>query len=445
MVVAGPRRWAIALGAAALVVRLPLIVGPHPPYPGSDSAFYLSLAGDILHGHGFSRAGEFYTPGYPAVLAVLRLLPGRTEDAISVMQHLLGVGVVVALVLCGWRWFGMAPALAAGAIAALAPLLPVHEHAILPDFLFGVCVLAGAFLLAEAATRAPPAPWPLVAAAGVAFGAAAWLKPAGEVLVIAAPLALLAATRQWRAAGLVVAAMVLTISPWLVRNAHDYGLPSMSNQGGQTLFNRVFEVDEIPFPSDSRYAPLAQKVRKEKPPRFNSAFRVALVRDEGMTTDHAIATEADIALTAIRRHPGTYAVGTFREVGRSAGDMRDDEEPYPVVRPQIHGRPLPAWLATAPWAVGRVLVDAWWIVTLFGATALIVPFVGPERSRKAGTVLLVIGLGVLFGTALSHGALWRYSMQVAPLAWLLGSAGTAALVRLVVTRTSASPASEPIR
>jgi hypothetical protein len=279
----------------------------------------------------------------------------------------------------------------------------------------------------------------------VAFGAAAWLKPAGEFLAIAAPLAVLAGTRQWRAAGIVVVAMVLTISPWLVRNAHDYGLPSMSNQGGQTLFNRVFEVDKIPFPEDSRYAPLARKVRKQHPARFNSAFRVALVREEGMTTDHAIATEADIALTAIRRHPGTYAVGTFREVGRSADDMRDDEEPESVVRPQIHGRPLPAWLATGPWALGRVLLDAWWIVTLFGAAALVVPFVGPERSRRAGTVLLVIGLGVLFGTALFHGALWRYSMQVAPLAWLLGSAGVAVLVRRIVRRTSASPTSEPMR
>src|SRR3954452_5091426 len=166
----GPGRWALLLGTVALVVRLPLILGHHATYPGPDSPFYLSLGDDLLQGRGFAQAGQFYTPGYPTVLAGLQLLPGRTEDAAAVFQHLLGVAVVVALVLLGWRWFGRAPALAAGGIAALASLLPASEHALLPDFLVGFFTLAGAMLLAEAVTRR--APLLLVAAAGVVFGAA---------------------------------------------------------------------------------------------------------------------------------------------------------------------------------------------------------------------------------------------------------------------------------
>jgi hypothetical protein len=53
--------------------------------------------------------------------------------------------------------------------------------------------------------------------------------------------------------------------------------------------------------------------------------------------------------------------------------------------------------------------------------------VGEERSRRAAGALLSVWLVLTLGTVLTHGELWRYSMQLAPIVWMLGSAGAVAL------------------
>jgi hypothetical protein len=45
-----------------------------------------------------------------------------------------------------------------------------------------------------------------------------------------------------------------------------------------------------------------------------------------------------------------------------------------------------------------------------------------------------VGLSILVGTALAYGNDWRYSVQVAPIAWLLGSAGLVLIVGAVADR-----------
>jgi hypothetical protein len=70
-----------------------------------------------------------------------------------------------------------------------------------------------------------------------------------------------------------------------------------------------------------------------------------------------------------------------------------------------------------------VLGVAWLVVTLYGVSALALPFAADERVRAAGCAFLVTWLVAAVTTALGHGALWRYSAALAPLAWLAGSAG----------------------
>src|SRR4051812_3750405 len=87
---------AALLAGAALVVRLPFLLGEHQVAYRSDARVYLQLAHGLFHGQGFQDQ-HFWTPGYPAVEAVLELLPGRAVDAVTVTQHLLGVAVVVTV------------------------------------------------------------------------------------------------------------------------------------------------------------------------------------------------------------------------------------------------------------------------------------------------------------------------------------------------------------
>lgn len=424
--------WAIAVVGLALLVRIPFFLGvPNPVEPG-DEQLYVDLATGLGRGDGFDS--HYLTPGYPAFVALLQPLPGRTADAVSAVQHLLGAALVGAVLWAGWRYFGRAAAVLAATLAALSPLLAWTEHAVAADALFGVVAFAGAVALAEAVRRRPEAARWLVLA-GALFGAAAWIKPAGLFLLAAAPLALVLSARdaRWvlRGSAIVCGTLVLLVAPWLVRNAVRFDFVGMTNQGGQTLFNRAFEHDRLPVPTDARWGPLAERMQRTAPDhgpgRLPYGFEDALVA-RGLTHDRAFEVEGDLAQTAIRRHPGDYAAGTWRSLRELAGYVRADEsqEPY-ADRDRIRGSVARA-LASALWGVATVLTDLWWVLSLFTLAGLVVLRSRDERARAAGAAFVSVWLAVALGTALTHGGLPRYAVQVAPLAWLLGSAGAVVLL-----------------
>jgi 4-amino-4-deoxy-L-arabinose transferase-like glycosyltransferase len=421
---------ALALGAVAFLVRFPFMLGTHNARPGKDDVGYLQMSSLLLHQRRFEL--DFYTPGYPAFEAVLRLLPGRAEDTITVTQHLIGVAIVVAIVLVGWRWFGPPAALAAGLLSALTPQLVVHEHTLLPDFLFGALAFAGALVLGGALRREPAATRPLIAV-GIVFGLAAWVKPAGEFLLLAAPLAALLATRSLRGAlrptAVVTLTLVVTIAPWLVRNAIDWGQLGMSTQDGQTLFSRVFENDRLPIPGDSPYTALARQVRARsdaaRDTRFNYDFNHALRDQRGLGFQEAIHVQREMSWTAIGRHPLAYVTGTGRELVNELGQLDDFERDQEVLHQLAPRGAIVEGAVRATWSVARALVDVWWVLSLNALAGLLLVAVGPPERRAAAAALLAVWFSVVLGTAMFHGYLWRYSMQVAPVAWLLGTAGVA--------------------
>ncbi len=49
--------------------------------------------------------------------------------------------------------------------------------------------------------------------------------------------------------------------------------------------------------------------------------------------------------------------------------------------------------------------------------------IGDRRSRLAGAALMSVWLTMAVGTVLTHGGLWRYSMQLAPITLMLATAG----------------------
>jgi 4-amino-4-deoxy-L-arabinose transferase-like glycosyltransferase len=440
---------AALLAGAAVVVRLPFFFGEHQVLYRSDARVYLQLAHGISHGQGFQDQ-HFWTPGYPAMEAVLGLLPGRAPDAATVTQHLLGVAVVVAVVVFGWRYFGRPAAWVAGAIAALSPTLVIQEHSLLPDFVFGVLLLAGGLLLAEAVRNAVSLR--LLAAAGVVFGLGAWVKPAGELLFLAAVPALLFATRDVRrtltGSLVVAAALLVTISPWLVRNAVRFDLYSMSNQADETLFWRAFDVDRMPIPLDHRYGGFAEAIRRRnaaqaqgRPLTFD--FHYGLRDRLGVSDDQARAAEGELARLAIRRHPGTYLSGTVRELRDADRDLGrfTGQELLPTeldrTRPPV-GRAS----TTAIWDAVRPAYGLWWILSLHAATGLLLLFTGARSSRNAAAALLSVSVVVALGTAMAHGAEWRYSIQLAPIVWMVASGGLAILVASVRARMLAGRATD---
>jgi len=429
------RFWVPAVAGVALLVRFPFLFGRHHAPPGSDDEYFLQVAARLLDGDGYP--GHFWMPGYMMFEAVVSALPGRTADAVTILQHLLGAGVCVGMLVVAWRWFGRVPAVVASLLAAASPVLVIHEHRLLPDFLFGAVVFAGAVALA-AAVRAETPRTRLLVLAGVLFGVAVWVKAAGVFLVAAAPLALLLVTRSpkstLRGAAVVTAALAITISPWLARNWERYGDPHLSMQGGQALFYRVFEVDGTPLPDDSADARFARRVQARIPDDADLfyEFTQASIKERGQTDEEAIRVERRLALQGVREHPGSYLVGTVRELGGPAWHIRRYQRREALLAElERTDPPFPRAAIARLWDGMRWAIDAWWVLTLLTATALIVPFTGPRERRAAGAAFLSVWLCMALGTSLSNGSAWRYSVQLAPITWILSTAGAATLVGLL--------------
>jgi hypothetical protein len=448
------RRAALLLGLLALALRLPFLFGHHEATPGGDSAGYLRLAAGLVAGQGFQDDG-YRTPGYPLVLAALDPLPGRREDAVVAIQHVLGAVLVAAIVLVAWRFFGRAPAVVAGAMAAATPALVYIEHAILTDFAFAVAILAGAVALAHAVER-PGRLRPLILT-GVLFGIATLIRPVGQFLLLAAPLALAYGWRApravFRGSVAVGLSMLVVVAPWIIRNAVVIHRPTVSVMSGDTLFVRAFEVDRLPIPTDSETGRLAiEAVRRQPGTRPVAAVAAALAR-RGDSRLETLDAERTLATTAIRRHLLTYLRGTVRETSRLTLDSRlvGRAQNAPgndaFLRSSIPGpSPLSTRVSTVVWDATDPLAGLWWLLSLHGFAGVLVLVLGGPRARRAAMALIAVWLAVAVGTAMGRGALTRYAIELAPLTWILGSAGAAYLIAAVRdayrARFHAEPSSE---
>jgi 4-amino-4-deoxy-L-arabinose transferase-like glycosyltransferase len=426
------------VGGAALLVRLRLLTADGS-VTGGDGPIYFTVAHSLLDGE-WLAGNDYRTPGYPLALVPALLADrvlGRGEaELVLAGQDLLGIALAVSIMLVGARHFGRLVGVAAGLLAAIAPVLPVLERMTYPDLLYACGVFAGAALLAEGAVRGGDRRW--LAASGVAFGLTAYVKPAAQPLLVVPLLALLISSRgartAWVGGAVAAAAMLLVMGPWLVKNAVE-GRVGMNQQGGLTLFYRAFDDDGLELPTDVRYGRLMSDAL-ERPSRAHDRHwehAYGVLDDEGLSQAEVFDVMEEAATTAIRRNAGTYAVETADDVRRTVGDLgatRPGEwegfDYHGYLEQQLDSARVgfpPQAVAWGLVRIGELLALVWLAVTLYGLTALALPFAADLRVRAAGCAFLITWLVAALTTSLGHGSLWRYSAGLAPLAWLAGSAG----------------------
>jgi dolichyl-phosphate-mannose-protein mannosyltransferase len=434
----------VAVGALALAVRLPLIATSASASYSGDTAEYLRFADQLLDGR---FPTTYRMPGYPLFLAALGLLPGSRVAAIITAQHLIGVALVCLILVAGWHFLGRVSGIVAALLAALTPVMLGLEHTLEPDLLFGAIVFVGACAMAEALTRpAPSVRW--LATAGVAFAAAAYVKPVGQVLPVAALLALAVSTRSvrvtLRGTCLVAGVTASLLIPWVVRNEVAYGLPTLSDQGGQTLFKRMFDVDHARIPTSTADGRLIARIAVEKQAREPRAelndYAVGALRARGLSGHEAVTLEGRVARTAIAAEPLGYLAETGPHVWRaltdlnsfSYADLSGDENSSslgPAHRSRLVAVAIDLWF----WPV-RVLATAWWILSLGALSALLVLALAQRSARAAAAALVAVWLVIALATAVTHGGHRRYSAQLAPEVWIVGSAGAAIVVQGLAAR-----------
>jgi len=226
--------WFVLLLLIALAVRLgTALVWEHRAagqFLFGDSQSYWALGRAIAEGrpyeYGDPPARVFRTPGYPLLLAPLFLLSrgeppvlwARAENAV------LGTLTVAAVWWLARRLFDQRCAWIAGAIAAVYPGAIALSGLVLSETPFCLLMLVQLALWAAACqAHARRAACGFALTAGLTAGAATLMRPSWLLFT---PLAALVAvafgsgkTRQAALAGVMLAGLVVVMTPWWIRNA----------------------------------------------------------------------------------------------------------------------------------------------------------------------------------------------------------------------------------
>jgi 4-amino-4-deoxy-L-arabinose transferase-like glycosyltransferase len=262
----------VGLGARAYVVVKPVA------NPADDSHAYYALSKSLYeegsYGGPSFRDSSDWSPGAPLLYAAsFYATGGPREGTARIVEALLGVAAIFVVFLLGLRlggrWVGL---MAAFAVAVYPPF--IHSTGELMSEPPAILTLPAAILaFLWAGNIAPPPPLPRGAKQsdmdgpslprpgaawllpGFLFGLTAMLRP--EYLFVGAAFVVLAAirvgsARGWRpglaGAGLLVAALLLPIVPWTIRNVDVLGrVVPISTGSGKALYVGTY------LPADGEY------------------------------------------------------------------------------------------------------------------------------------------------------------------------------------------------
>jgi 4-amino-4-deoxy-L-arabinose transferase-like glycosyltransferase len=248
-----PSRYPVRIaGILGLALRVSVILwrrGHDPLFhqPINDAAIYDQWARALIAGQGFGLEGSpfFLPPFYPYLTALLYRLDGGAIWGVTIFQALCGVGIVLGIHRLGVRLYGGKAGLLAGTLALLfAPAL-WYEGWQLPTTLnlFLLTLILNLLIECLDPSRLSRRRSNLIfLGLGLALGLASVNRPQ-NLLLATLILAWLwwrgkaAGAVPYRSIGLVLAALILTISPVTIHNLRVSGEPiPLSANGGVNFY-----------------------------------------------------------------------------------------------------------------------------------------------------------------------------------------------------------------
>ncbi len=287
------RRWAAGIIVLGFLLRLAWVVAV-PVRPVSDGLVYDQLAWNLATRGAYAWNNGDITAYWPVGTAFVYSLVfrcfGHALSAIAALNVVVGTATLCLIVSLARRWLSGA---AAGLIYALWPSQIEFTSIMASELLFNFLLLLSLW----AAVVAPIRSWPLKGlVAGILLAAAAFVRPTALPLVLLlAAAAAWGRKSDWRAlAGFTIAAlaaMVICIAPWTLRNARELGAPVLiSTNGSANLWmgnNPQSTGEYMPLPDDvagmsevARSAVLAERAKQfilAHPARDASLFLRKLV------------------------------------------------------------------------------------------------------------------------------------------------------------------------
>ena len=464
------RRWQLlclsGVTLVALAVRIPLL---GDGYAAPDTSQYLEVAHHVFQG-GFPD--NLRPPGFAFLLALFDAIGADPVTAVVLLQNLIGIVLPAGILLIGWRFFSPAVGIMAGFLAAASPLMIITEQLALADYLFGVLLLIGTALLAEAAlrVRAGRAPRGLLIGVGATFAIATLFRANGLLALVAMPIVLLIAARQWRSAlrgaAISLTAMIVVLAPWSLHNLIRFGDPNIASEGGVSLYARVITWDAVPPPADSPAGELALSIYNTAEPGEPGAPRSGLPTTalfntlilEGRSPGEASALMGGLAREAVFEYPDIYLENTwailkrFRSLydPRALGpepnrdhiaatrhyfqylNLPDNVGEAPIENLQARRLPGDSIATRAPWQAAQALTRILYLITIGGALILLLPFLGAPPRRLAATAFLAVLLLGFVGGSLTAVFSLRYGLMFAPMIWVVLAAAAMLIVEVLV-------------
>lgn len=307
--------------------------------PVYDARAYAEIALHLERGDGFTvgaiatQPSSNYSPGLPLLVAGAYKATGGVHERLARLV-LAAIGALAALFayLIGRRLSGPAAGLIGAAAVAIYPALLEYQGMLMSEPL-AATLLSGAILAMfwaadPLSSGDSPQPWRWLLP-GALLGALALTRP--EYLGVTVLLALVVLARGLRGnrraslaqAAIMLAAALVVIAPWTIRNANalDRFVP-ISTGGGQVLFAGTY------LPSDGDPERVGAEVVARHPGIFDPAearqlrleqilSRLAAARYPDLETDKALSRMGREQLwDAISEEPAQYAGFVATKVGR---------------------------------------------------------------------------------------------------------------------------------
>lgn len=418
------RRWRWCLTAVvllALAVRLALALGPPVALWGDPVDYQRHAVAIASTGHfaptqiaSPGTPSAFRPPAYPYLLGALYAVIGVHVRAGLVLGALLGALCVALLGLLGaMLWSRRVGLLAAGLGAVFLPLVALNGS-LLSESLLLPLELAFALSLAAAVSRPGQVRWALLA--GALCGLAALTRAVSDVWVVvgvsAAALAVMGPAARLRQGVAVLAAFLIVISPWLIRDAVEFHqFVPITTEGGFTAAGQYNAAAGADNGLEAVY-----RVPTTQVPAISREVRRLLRRPGGVNEAQLDAVLRSDAVRYLRDHPVHLAVALWLDTLRLFDLGRAHAFTTGVVYHELN---LPAWLrrpttifAQAVTIVALLVLIAavplrrlarpvtirlgpWWLWAIPLLTlAVTVPTVGNQLKRAPLDPLLVLLVAV---------------------------------------------------
>ena len=197
---------------------------------------YLDLArnwigsGDFVVGTYVGPKAAFWPPIYPFFVTIF-LKWDDTFVIFAILSATVGSLTAVLAFLIGRDLFDRATGILAGCCAGVYPYFVFHDASIQDTAMFTCVTAASIWLLMQAQEKDKYRFWAL---SGIFLGLAALTRASIlPYLFLLFPWLLI---RHRIKALIVIAACVLTIAPWLIRNYYKIGVPVLTSQTGRFLW-----------------------------------------------------------------------------------------------------------------------------------------------------------------------------------------------------------------